>query len=85
MSGKRRGWHRAWSRLEPGLLQHESGLQVRTDNEPRAPVEASLAPFSASEMARGVPAHDIEARLARLLREAGQWRDGIFSDHLAKP
>lgn len=77
MSGKHCNWHAAWTRLPDGRLRHTSaatfivraaagGLRLDTDAN-------CLEAFQASELARGVPAHDLGSRLQRLAREALAW------------
>lgn len=77
MPGKHKNWHRAWRR-EGAQLVHDSGLRIDvmpgdgyTDLEADP---ASLAIFQAREKSRGVPMHDLAARLQRLLREAAEWQ-----------
>lgn len=76
MGGKHKDWHKAWRR-EGSHLVHESGLRLDviagdgyTDLEAD---DASLAVFQAKETSRGVPVHDLTARLQRLLREGAEW------------
>lgn len=76
MAGKHKNWHKKWSR-EGSFLVHTSGLRLIvaegdgfTDLETD---DASLAIFQARETARGVPVHDLAARVQRLVREAGEW------------
>lgn len=76
MGGKHKGWHKAWRR-DGAYLVHESGLRLHviegdgfTDLETD---DASLAIFQASETSRGVPVHDLAARVQRLLKEAAAW------------
>lgn len=76
MTGKNRNWHRAWTRLPDGRLRHESGIEFEFDEELGwSTVDASLVAFHDAETARGVPVHDLAARLIRLAREAAAWRD----------
>lgn len=77
MTGKHHNWHKAWTRNQAGHLQHASGLLVLvahgagyTDLETD---DASLTIWQASETSRGVPAHDLPARLQRLMKEAEAW------------
>lgn len=67
----------SWARTQAGHLQHSSGLLVLvahgqgfTDLETD---DASLAIWQASETSRGVPPHDLPARLQRLMKEAEAW------------
>lgn len=77
MTGKHHNWHRAWSRIAPGRLRHQSGAEfiiTRGDGYTDAQVSAeTLSVFQESELARGVPLHDLVARLQRLCREAVKW------------
>lgn len=41
---------------------------------PRCTFCASLAIFQVRETSRGVPLHDLAARVQRLVREAAEWR-----------
>lgn len=73
MSGKHKYWHKEWSR-EGSLLAHSSGLRVEFDEDLGwSTVDSTLEAWSAFETARGVPPHDQQARLDRLLREAAEW------------
>jgi hypothetical protein len=74
MTGKHYQWHKAWARDAQGHLVHTSGLKVLvvagdgfTDLETD---DASVVIFRASEQARGVPAHQLNERLQRLIKEA---------------
>lgn len=68
-------WHKAWRRDGAGLL-HGSGLQAQINTEGAWVARpACLRAWQAFELASGVPAHQLPARLARLLKEAAQWRD----------
>ena len=76
MSGKHKNWHKEWSR-EGSFLVHTSGLRLEviegdgfTDIETD---DASLAIFQARETSRGVPLHDLAARVQRLIREGAEW------------
>ena len=76
MGGKHKNWHKEWSR-DGSFLVHTSGLRLQvipgdgfTDFETD---DASMAIFQASETSRGVPVHDLAARVQRLVREAGEW------------
>jgi len=76
MAGKHRNWHAAWRRDGARLL-HESGLAVEYDEVLGwTTTDGTIQAWSASEENRGVPLHDLQARLQRLLREASMWRDG---------
>lgn len=76
MGGKHKNWHKEWSR-EGSFLVHTSGLRlVVIDGDGFTDIEtddASLAIFQASETSRGVPVHDLAARVQRLVREAAGW------------
>ena len=77
MTGKHHNWHRAWSRITPGRLRHESGAEfiiAQGDGYTDAQVSAeTLSVLQAAEIARGVPLHDLKSRLTRLCREAIKW------------
>lgn len=80
MTGKHYAWHKAWRREASGHLLHSSGLRVLVEPAPDDPGatdlvtdDASLAIWQASETSRGVPVHDLTARLQRLLKEATRW------------
>ncbi|WOI43799.1 hypothetical protein [Acidovorax sp. BLS4] len=77
MTGKHHAWFKSWSRDPDGHLLHSSGLRVLvlqedgyTDLETD---DASMAIFQAREASRGVPVHDLAARVQRLLGEAAEW------------
>ena len=72
MSSKHKHWHREWSRLPTGNLAHSSGAEFTTSGGVQH-IAATYDAFAASEAARGVPAHDLLARLDRLKREASEW------------
>lgn len=73
MPGKRYNWRRAWSRDGYRLL-HDSGLVVEYDAELGwAATDDSAEAWAAFEQARGVPLHDLSARMQRLCREAAEW------------
>lgn len=74
MTSKHFNWHKSWSFDQDGNLIHTSGLKVLvvagdgfTDLETD---DASVVIFRASESARGVPAHQHNERLQRLIKEA---------------
>lgn len=80
MSGRHAGWHKAWRREGASLLVHDSGLRVRVEELEDGSLDvvtedASTEAWVAFEQARGVPLHDLQARLQRLVREAAQWHD----------
>lgn len=74
MTNKHFNWHKAWSFDADGHLIHTSGLKVLVlEDDLGTSLEtddASLVIFRASESARGVPAHQLDARLMRLIKEA---------------
>lgn len=74
MAGKHYGWHKHW-RKDGLLLVHSSGLVVERGAEGWKAVENSIAAFQTSEQNRGVPSHDLLARLRRLVKEASEWRE----------
>lgn len=77
MCGKHKNWHRAWTRLPNGRIRHVSGAEFIvvvgagfTDINAAA---ETLGEFQSYELARGVPVHDLAARLIRLAREGGDF------------
>ncbi|MFN3415897.1 MAG: hypothetical protein ACK4ZD_06230 [Caldimonas sp.] len=77
MTGKHYQWHKAWRREPSGHLLHDSGLRVLVTRGPdytdlRASPD-TLEAWQAFEAARGVPMHDMLARLKRLIKEAQEW------------
>ena len=80
-SENRKRWQAEWSRLPDGSVRHDSGLTFgivdRDDDDALASDlmvdQSTVAAFEAHERARGVPAHDLWQRSARLAREAGEW------------
>lgn len=78
MTGKHRNWHQAWRRDDAGHLVHGTGLRLLVQPAEDGAVDLiaegeSLLMFQAREQARGVPLHDLQARLQRLLREGAEW------------
>jgi len=77
MVGKRHNWHKAWHREATGHLLHDSGLHILVERgDGYTDLEVSpetLEAYHAFEAARGVPLHDMLARLQRLLKEAEAW------------
>lgn len=78
MTGKHYQWHKAWRREASGDLLHDSGLRVLVQPVDDGAVDLvtaddTLEAWQAFEAARGVPAHDMLARLRRLIREASEW------------
>lgn len=68
-------WHKAWQRDGSGLL-HSSGFKALP--APGATWVACVDSYPrwlAFEHAHGVPAHQLDQRQSRLLKEAAQWRD----------
>ena len=68
--------------MPDGSVRHDSGLifavvHGATEDGRRysdlLASDASMQAFSAHELARGVPIHDLAQRAARLAREAGEW------------
>jgi hypothetical protein len=73
MTGKHHGWHKAWRR-DGARLVHDSGLAVEYDDVLGwCCTDDSSWAWSSYEFARGVPLHDQQARLRRLLKEAETW------------
>lgn len=76
MGGKHKGWHKAWRR-EGDRLVHISGavfvIERGADYVDIIAAPETLGEFQAYELARGVPVHDLAARLQRLAREAAEW------------
>jgi hypothetical protein len=55
-------------------LVHDSGLAVEYDEDLGwSATDDTTEAWCAFEQARGVPLHDLQARLGRLLREAAEW------------
>lgn len=77
MTGKHYNWHKSWRRNDAGNLLHDSGLIVIVkpgDGYTDLTVDrATLEAFQVFEAARGVPFHDVAARLKRLIKEAERW------------
>lgn len=74
MTNKHFNWHKAWHRSSDGRLCHESGLQFEYDEVLGwHTCTDTLNVFQDFEIKRGVPLHDIQARLMRLTREACEW------------
>ena len=76
LTGKNYNWHKAWRR-EGDRLVHISGAQFTIErgdgfNDINAALE-TIAEFQHHELARGVPVHDLSARLIHLAREAKDW------------
>lgn len=76
MGGKHKNWHKAWRR-EGDRLVHISGAVFTTERgDGFTDINAApetLDEFQRYELARGVPVHDLAARLMRLAKEAGEW------------
>lgn len=77
MTGKHYNWHKAWGREPSGHLLHASGLRILVeraeDHTDLRTDDTTLADYQRSELMRGVPLHDLLARLRRLLKEAQRW------------
>ncbi len=78
MTGKHHKWQLNWSRQPDGSVRHTSGLtfEIVDGGDGYSDLEAtdaSLDAFQTHELARGVPLHDLAARMQRLAREAGEW------------
>lgn len=77
MPSKNKNWHKAWERLPSGRLRHTSGAEfVVVHGDGYTDIKASpetLGAYQTSELARGVPLHDLAERLQRLAKEAAQW------------
>ena len=77
MTSKNKNWHKAWRRDTAGRLVHISGAAFVVERSPGyTDINAdaqTLGEYQAFELARGVPVHDLAARLQRLAREAGEW------------
>jgi len=75
MTGKHRNWHKAWRR-DGALLVHDSGLAVEYDDDLGwSATDDTAEAWAAFERARGVPLHDLAARMQRLCREAAEWNE----------
>lgn len=76
MGNKNKNWHKAWRRVGDRLV-HISGAQfVLIEGDGFTDINAApetLDEFQRYELARGVPVHDLAARLIRLAREANDW------------
>lgn len=77
MTGKHYKWHRAW-RWSAGRLVHDSGAAFFVRDAGGGALDVDAAPetigaFQEFELARGVPLHDLQQRLLRLAREAGDF------------
>jgi hypothetical protein len=77
MTGKHHNWHKSWRRDDAGHLWHDSGLRVLvTLGDGYTDLKAdpsTLEAFQVFEASRGVPFHDVVARLKRLIKEAEEW------------
>ena len=70
----RRYWHKKWRWNEDNTrLIHDSGLQFEMINGQWRHIADTFEPFTASEIARGVPAWQINGRLIQLTKEAERW------------
>jgi len=83
MTGKRYNWHKAW-RWQDQRLVHDSGIQfIATRCDGYTDINAApdtLEAFQAFEMARGVPLHDLAARLQRITKEAAKFYEHSKND-----
>ncbi|MBF5006021.1 hypothetical protein [Diaphorobacter caeni] len=71
----KRYWHKEWSR-DGSYLVHSSGLKVEFDEDLGwSATEDTAEAWSAFELARGAPLHDLPARMQRLCREAAEWSE----------
>lgn len=79
MTGKHYHWHRAWTRLPDGRLQHSSGaifsIHAGDGYTDVLAEPETIEAFQQFGLARGVAPDDLARRLMRLAREAGRWND----------
>jgi hypothetical protein len=76
MTCKNFGWHKSWQTLPNGRRRHISGLEFEYDEDLGwSTCDDTLEEFHAYEVAQGMPLHDIQSRLLRLVRECAEWRD----------
>ncbi len=62
-----------WSR-EGSIFVHSSGLRIEYDEDLGwSATDDTAEAWAAFEQARGVPLHDLPARMQRLCREAAEW------------
>lgn len=75
MAGKRKNWHRDWLRLQNGRLRHVSGAEIIVGDGCATTIAApeTIGRCHAHELARGVPLHNLAARVQRLIREGAEW------------
>lgn len=76
MSGKHKNWHKAWRRERDRIVHVSGAAFIIERGDGYTDVKAApetLDEFQRYELARGVPLHDLRARLMRLAREAGEW------------
>lgn len=75
MTNKNFNWHKAW-RWQGQRLVHDSGLAFEVDDILGVTTcDDTLEAFQAFEKARGVPFHDLQARILRLSHEAAQFNE----------
>jgi hypothetical protein len=73
MTGKNYNWHKAWSHKGDRLV-HMSGVAFKySDALGWRMCDDTLTEFQNYELGRGVPLHDLAARLMRLTKEADEW------------
>ncbi len=77
MTGKNYNWHKRWHWIG-GRLVHDSGLaftitKCESGDVDIETVDDTMESFQAFEAARGVPTHDLVARVQRLTKEAAEW------------
>lgn len=77
MGGKHKSWHRAWCQLPNGRLRHISGAEfvvsIGAGFTDIKVAPETLENFQTFELERGVPLHDLAARLIRLAREGREF------------
>lgn len=76
MGGKHKNWHKAWRREGDRLVHLSGAVFVIERGDQFTDINAApetLDEFQRYELARGVPVHDLQARLLRLAREAHEW------------
>ena len=71
----KRNWHLEWQTVGDRRI-HSSGLEFEYDEVLGwSTCDDTIALFEKTEKDRGVPLHDIQNRLKRLLKECSMWRD----------
>lgn len=67
-------WHKEWQRLDNGRLRHSSGIEFEHDDILGwETCNETMEQFQSTELARGVPIHDLINRVTRLAKEAAMW------------